>query len=353
MKRHWVFSTTDDTEKVLPTSAFDILPFKWESLANWAPGCDLHQFLKVLLEPSGYEATADSFFDRACGDFSAIVLSFQDHADAASPARAAEHHRIDIPDFSDCERLGVVGKYMAAWDNVVGNMLSESSFFSLPHLLESCSDLQSSIDLAARLYYRQALQVLRGFLESAVLPIHFSRQPQAYKDWQQDNFRVPSMRGSGGLLATLEKEGLISRELSAAVGDLYGALNAYIHGAQSALNNSGVPTGEWRGHVFRLRDYDLWSESFRTAVEIGLKLLKLHHVQWSQRVERGERICRVCHGTNFSSRRVRKPQPLVEWKCLGCRNVFSEDKSGARVVVTTFESNEGEPSLALGRPRRG
>ena len=57
---------------------------------------------------------------------------------------------------------------------------AESAFFSLAHILETFSDLECSILLASRLYYKQAIQVLRSYLETSVLQLYFIKDIDAF-----------------------------------------------------------------------------------------------------------------------------------------------------------------------------
>ena len=78
--------------------------------------------------------------------------------------------------------IGGALKYAIAWHQLTGSILSESAFSSLPHILEAGLDLECSIDLAMDHYYKQASQILRGFLEGQVLDLVLAIDEQAFSD---------------------------------------------------------------------------------------------------------------------------------------------------------------------------
>lgn len=99
-------------------------------------------------------------------------------------------------------------------------LLSESACPSLPHLLESCTDLESSASLAAECFYKQASQVLRGFIEGQVVALVFATDSAQFDRWRTGNrldFR--SVRGPNGLLSYLQSQGWIEASLAERVSN--------------------------------------------------------------------------------------------------------------------------------------
>lgn len=76
-----------------------------------------------------------------------------------------------------------MAKYAAAFDSVLNAMLSDGAFGSLPHISEVNSDLTCSVMLASNMYYKQALQALRGVLELSVAQVHFVTHPEDFQGW--------------------------------------------------------------------------------------------------------------------------------------------------------------------------
>ena len=166
-------------------------------------------------------------------------------------------------------------KYLVAWDNVYSNILADSAFFSQAHLLEASTDIDACVEMAAQFYYKQSFQILRGFLENAVLPVHFCDQPNEFEKWRSNNYRTPQLRGKDGLLNRLEKSGLITNELNINVSDLYRQLNGSIHGGEKYLIHKGVHKNAWSGLLFKEQDFLDWCTAISKSVEVGIKLLQI------------------------------------------------------------------------------
>ncbi len=166
-------------------------------------------------------------------------------AEARGHARAPDEFtnvRVDlIPSFRDDARFGAVAKAAVAWNAVVDAVLSESLFFSVAHTLETRSELDCSVLLAGGLYYKQALRVLRGFLEMAAVHLYLTVRPEQYAGWVRGEFRVPPFRQR--LLRDLLSSGVLSGTLFDNMADMYGILNGAIHGAERRYVNSGTQTG--------------------------------------------------------------------------------------------------------------
>ena len=74
-------------------------------------------------------------------------------------------------------------------------------------------------------FFRQSIQTLRSFLESAVLQLHFCVNEGDFQSWRENKFKVPSMRQKKeGLLWRLRDGGAITAELATRGADLYGEL---------------------------------------------------------------------------------------------------------------------------------
>jgi len=198
---------------------------------------------------------------------------FEKHARAKKPAPAAEGKYEEPPNFIDDPLYGLVAKYYAGWDYIAGDLLAEGAFFSLPHILETYDDLDCSILLASRLYYKQAIQVLRNFLETSILHLYFIRDSAAFDRWKQNEFRTPSVRGKKGMLAQLQAVNWISNELALEASDLYSRLNGAIHGSENRMINRGAFTGDWKGMIFQYDRYEEWCRLFAAVVQVGIQLL--------------------------------------------------------------------------------
>ena len=217
---------------LIPAACLDALPLSPESISRWSTDGDLLVFLRNLHDwtteaangsgqrfPVNYRSYGDTQYEQGKSSFREIASEFQ---------RQAENHRdtaipygpIRIYEPIDCledTTFGLLAKHAIAWDAVVEALLSDDGFFSLPIILEARTELDCSVLLAKHLYYKQALQVLRGLLELNVLHVHFAGDERDYAAWQVGNYRVPNLRGDQperqGLLRRLLQKGAIAQDV--------------------------------------------------------------------------------------------------------------------------------------------
>lgn len=328
--------TTKFTDAIFPNTAISLLPLKKEALTEWSEETDLVVFLYELYEGTGYGSISYNYFNNTVTQFHMWAQIFLESASEASPSPASVNKDIRIPNFLNDPSFGLLAKSYSVWENTISNILSEGSFFSLSHILETRTDLSSSIHLAAHLYYRQAYQVLRGFIESVVLPMHFCEHPEKYLDWKNNAYRVPSLRGDKGILQKLSKAKIIDEELQEQTSKLYDLLNDYIHGAENSMNNKGIATGTWAGFVFQMDEYERWVGVYSNCVVACMKLLRLHHIQWEKKQPTAGNICNVCHSSELSENTT--VNGLTEMKCNTCGSISHKaTDTDNRVIVTTIE----------------
>jgi len=167
----------------IPHAARNLLPFKEEAICQWDEKDDILAFLRALLDKDyiaideygkeikgNYSGVADGFFqnDRK------VVDKWVDQFAQPGERYAQIPHRAY---FDASSVFGKATKYFIAWKEIVANVLAESEFFSIVHTLEAELDISSSFLLAANLYYKQAFQVLRAYIENLVLPVYFCEYP--------------------------------------------------------------------------------------------------------------------------------------------------------------------------------
>lgn len=284
------------------------LPFSLESLSQWGEDTDLLQFLYELHDQSGVIVTEEgkeqSFNYRSYGKYiyergqeysQSLIQHFTVAAQQVNPAPGAATQTIAVPNFLDDPLFGKTVKYLLAWDSVNKKVLSESAFFSITHILESRTELDSSIYLASNFYYKQSLQVLRSFLEELILPIHFCDNPKKFSEWKSNDYRTPPLRGENGLLKKLVAKNTLSQEIANKVSALYGDLNGCIHGSEKWLIHKGFSTGKWMGHVFKYDDFRMWCEYVCGVVDVGMNLLKINVNQWRDLKKTSKPLCIYCH----------------------------------------------------------
>ncbi|MDI2590178.1 hypothetical protein POF45_01870 [Pseudomonas sp. 681] len=329
------FSTSDNPEEIFPEKALGILPFSATPILAWEPGGDLFTFLFNLLEGTGYEDNAGLNFVDAIELGKTYAEQFQTHANHSSPAPGSLTQELTIPDFEADPLFGRVVKALVAWNETVGNILSEAGYFSLAHMLETRSDLHCSMELASGFFYRQSLQVLRGFIESVILPIHLCKHPSEFSQWKANSYRTPSIAGKNGIARLLQRDGVITEKLAEKISDTYSLLNGYIHGSEEALNNTGLNRGAWEGHVFQPARYQAWAEVLISLIEVSLPLLKINLVQWAT-VKAGRNLfCSICHGSSLGVVQRKGDLGLTLYRCVQCTNTFWKDDEGSGAVSTS------------------
>ena len=330
-----IFATGHSPEETLPDDALAVLPLSEEPLTLLSPESDLHTYLSKLLAGTGFDDVVDIKFAGVVEHALNLAAYFQEAADAACPAPGSKTQEPHIPDFESDPLFGRVAKAYIAWEETMSNIMEEGGYFSLSHTLETRSDLACSLQLARDMYYRQAMQVMRGFIESVILPIHFCRNPDHFSKWKRNDFNSPTMRGEKGILEGLAKHGVIPEKLKEDISSSYKLLNSYIHGSEEALNNAGVSRGAWEGHVFQKSRFAAWAEVFISLIEVSLQLVKINLVQWGTAKAERDLFCTVCHGVELEEIQSSDDAGLTQYRCVQCTHSFWQDGEGNRAVFTT------------------
>ena len=288
---------------LLPEAAITILPFSAEPLASWKGKTDIRRFVDALYAPSNYPAFSSYLFTREKKDVRTWSKRLIVNAQKAPYKSESSFQTSTVPNFLEDAHFGKAAKYVVAWKSSVQNLLEESGFYSLAHILEADAEIDCSLLLASHLYYKQAAQVLRNFLEETLLPINFCENVDEFNQWKAQNYRIPPLRGRDGLVKKLVNKGILTQTIGQAVSDLYGDLNSYIHGSESKLIHKGLFTGSWDGRIFKTDDFNAWCEYLSRSIDVGIRLLRINYVQWENILSRkwaslrsqGKILCDVCH----------------------------------------------------------
>jgi len=303
------------SKDVIPDKAISLLNFADESLATWKDSAssigDIAAFINELYNESTLIVTeqgginsvnysieiAKQYLEQGIEESKKIAEYFTMYALNRIPApNAHKNYKPINPDyFFHNQSFGKTLKYLIAWNNISSNILAESAFFSLAHLLETATDIEASVNMASQLYYKQSFQILRGFLENSVFPVYFCNQQNEFKKWRSNNFHNPPLRGKNGLLKKLEQLNLITKDLSDNLSDLYGQLNGSIHGGEKYLIHKGIYTNQWSGLLFKEQDFLDWCRAVSNAIEVGAKLLKINVKQLMSLRGSGNIVCENCH----------------------------------------------------------
>jgi hypothetical protein len=309
--------------EIISEKCVEVLPLSTESLVAWDDNCDLRKLLIEMYALGDYSFYGEFRFEEGRNRWQITATTFQEDAENVAPAPAAENQAETIPNFSNDEYFGLMAKYSIAWEAATSAVLSESAHFSLAHVLESETELQASILLASQIYYKQALQMLRNFLEGIILQLHFCENRNDFERWKTGVYKVPPLRGKDGLISSLQNSGLLPPDLSKSASDLYGDLNGSIHGAQGRLINTGVFEGKWAGQIFKYDRFREWCEYFSRCVEIGIHILRISTNLWQEKRPQGRVYCDVCHNENANEFTIDKTQVhegIISFTCNRCGN---------------------------------
>ena len=319
--------------EIIPSGCIDLLPFSEEGFLHWKAKADLGTFLYRLHDKGGtivapdgataainYAEHGSYTFKRHQGEFRELIKRLRQSAGKTRQVKGVNPFVLTVPDFRRDLHFGKALKYLSAWDAIVSEILADSSEFSLSHLLEQQTDLECSVSLMEQFYYRQSIQTLRSFLETAVLQLHFCMNDGDFQNWRQNKFKVPSMRQKNeGLLWRLRDGGAITANLATRSADLYGELNGFIHGSEAHLIHRGAHVGKWRGQVFKEDDFHEWCDLLSRTVEIGIRFIALTTERWHQRLIADPEMCSICHGKAFDETPVfHAGRRLRKMKCRQC-----------------------------------
>ncbi len=196
--------------------------------------------------------------------------------------------------------------------------MSDGAFYSLTHLLEASSEIECSILLAEKLFYKQAIQILRNYLEELVLPLHFCANPEEFEQWKQGDYQIPAFRRrKTGLLDRLQDRSVLPPAVATEVSTLYGQLNGAVHAAAESMLHRGIEKRRYLGHVFKSDDFQLWADLLGRSVKVGAELLRINIQQWEQTMVPGNIYCDMCHSEVFDPV---DPEPRADgYQTLCCR----------------------------------
>jgi hypothetical protein len=326
----------------LTASTANALPFNAEPIVNWSKSTDLLSFLCDLYDdnaeiideagnrsPVNYRDYGETLFDRGKSSFQKLALEFQTFAESrkGEPDPFGNPIQIDTPPiFLENASFGMMAKHAIAWSAAVEALLSESQFFSLPHILEAEEELNCSLLLAKNVYYKHALQTLRGLLEINVLHVYFVGDQTAYAKWQNADYRIPNLRGKDGLLRKLRDRGTLEAGVSNAVGDLYEELNGSIHSAESKMLHRGLKDRQWAGMQFKAVDFAEWCVYVARVVKVSIQLLAAMLLEIQRQPAIKGIVCDTCRAVNQFAVEGRS-QLAITLRCLRCghQSNFSEE----------------------------
>jgi len=120
-------------------------------------------------------------------------------------------------------------KYLFASKRVLQGLVLDDTVFSfhLPYLAEASYDLECSVDLIYRGYFKQSLQILRNVIEVTLTHAYYALNDMDYHDvLDSDDHRIPPVKD---LIRFLRTENLLTREMERKIFDLYKTLSGAAH----------------------------------------------------------------------------------------------------------------------------
>ncbi|MCA1709639.1 MAG: hypothetical protein LC808_42730 [Actinobacteria bacterium] len=215
----------------MPADVYAILPFAPTALSAWAEDEDVRRFLHglfdhpmTIIKPEGNKSTStgDDYGDYLFKiELSSIREKFIEalrkaidsqithgsglHEAFGGPLSPLAVQRLTPFDPEAELHLCLSIKYLLAWRGLVNWTLSESWFYSLAHVLEADNAIEASFLTASHSMYRQALQLLRGYLEDLTVALYFTGDRPSYDQWRTGHHRIPNMRGKRGLVERLTR----------------------------------------------------------------------------------------------------------------------------------------------------
>jgi hypothetical protein len=128
-------------------------------------------------------------------------------------------------------------KYLFASKRILQGLVSDDTVFSfhLPYLAEASYDLECSLDLIYRAYFKQSLQILRNVLEVTLTHAYYALNDMDYHDvLESDDHRIPPVKE---IIRFLRKENLLTPEMERKIFDLYKTLSGAVHSEVGKLSS--------------------------------------------------------------------------------------------------------------------
>ena len=340
--QEWVVSSSKQ-EELIPKVLDKYLPFQAEPLNKWNDDTDLLQFLYTLYDNpavilsedgtrtySNYREYGKYVYEEGRASIHNWISKFNEAAEKSIPAPGSATQTIEIPDLSADSLFGRAAKHIIAFDGIIRHIMEEGSFYSIAHIMEAETDLQCSILLAANLFYKHSMQVLRSMLENLVLPIHFANNESDFKAWRKDSFRTPRLRGENGLLSKLVDIDKLSKNTANNISKLYSELNQYIHSAEGSLVHKGFHSGKWTGHIFKESDFYHWCTFLTDVLVLAINLLRTHINEWQRSFATKGLLCTICLSSDFDvTKKEFAGELYFNYHCRRCG--YTMLKSGGKV----------------------
>ena len=144
--------------------------------------------------------------------------------------------------------------------------------------LESETDIKASIYLCFGGYYRQAIAILRNWLELTLLAIYFSERPQEYEEWKKGIKKSPTGKS---LIRKVFKEDdkkiVMKEKLEKECEEIYDKLSIFTH--SRGIDKYKLQEGRDNVPRYLEKSFNLWFELFKATWKVNKDLLKMFFIE--------------------------------------------------------------------------
>jgi len=144
--------------------------------------------------------------------------------------------------------------------------------------LESETDIKASVYLCFGGYYRQAIVILRSWLELTLMAIYFSKYPQKYKKWKRGIEKSP---GGNNLISKVfengKKEIALKKKIKERRIRMYDKLSAFTH--SRGIDKYKLQEGRDNVPRYLEKSFNLWFKLFKETSKINKDLLKAFFIE--------------------------------------------------------------------------
>jgi len=144
--------------------------------------------------------------------------------------------------------------------------------------LESETDIKASVYLCFGGHYRQAIAILRNWLELTLLAIYFSKCPYEYEKWKKGVKKSPTGRILIGKVFKNEMKKITTKKkIKKKCKKIYGKLSVFIH--SRSIDKYKLQEGRDNVPRYLEESFNLWFKLFKETSKINRDLLKAFFIK--------------------------------------------------------------------------
>lgn len=319
--------------------ALAVLPFKEQALDNKNFGADLRSFLNSLYNDNYITESAFNYRLKSSIKlwYKKILEEIEKDKENIIPA----HNNISrCVNKKNLSKILKALKYTAAWKSIITWCLEEYVFFNLEYLLEIEDEIESSILLFSKFFYKQAFYSIRSFLEISLSYIFHSFYTEEYEKWRDSpkSKTLSFHMRKDSLISILKGRNFLSFEVATNLSKLYTKLNNYVHSYSDSIINRRIHRGTWIGCHFNPEFLLEWTKTFIDATEIMLKIFCKYLIKRSSNEDsylKGK--CPSCHESDFLEGYDPIFKDIYLYKCRKCNDIVTYYNRRRVNVVRNYE----------------